>query len=86
MFCVLIVKIHADEQKQVTEISKLGDVEHIKSIPLYANLIESGLKPDGQDGQYSMTGDGIPALPVGLDFQLLSINGGRYHVKLGNTL
>ena len=62
----------------ITDISQLASVPHIKSIPLYDNLKEEGIEPDGRDGQYSLTREGMKALPVGLDFQLLSVNAGMY--------
>ena len=60
----------------VTDVSELGGVSNIKRIPLYANLQAIGIDPDVSGEVYSMKGDGIPPLPVGLDFQLLSVNGG----------
>ena len=63
----------------ITDICQLASVPHIKSIPLYDNLKEEGIKPEGgEDGRYSLTGEGMKALPVGLDFQLLSVNAGMY--------
>ena len=62
-----------------TDISELATVPHIKSIPLYENLQEEQIDPEG-DGRYSLTGEGMKPLPVGLDFQLLSVNGGMYLV------
>ena len=63
----------------ITDISQLASVPHIKSIPLYDNLKEEGIQPEGgEDGRYSLTGEGMKALPVGLDFQLLSVNAGMY--------
>ena len=59
-----------------TDVLKLGEVPNIKRIPLYANLQAIGIDPDVSGEVYSMKGDGIPPLPVGLDFQLLSVNGG----------
>ena len=73
IFWIWFGYIHA-----VIDISELDNQEHIRRIPLYANLKEHGLDPDGLDQEYTLEGDGVPALPVGLDFQLLSVNGGTF--------
>ena len=73
IFWIWFGYIHA-----VIDISELDNQEHIRRIPLYANLKEHGLNPDGLDQEYTLEGDGVPALPVGLDFQLLSVNGGTF--------
>ena len=60
------------------DLAHLDKIENIKSIPLYANLKETDIQPDSA-GKYSLTNNAIPtALPVGLDFQLLSVNGGKF--------
>ena len=71
--------ISKNPQKDLpTDISQLASVPHIKSIPLYENLQEEQIEPEQPDGRYSLTGEGMKPLPVGLDFQLLSVNGGMY--------
>ena len=57
----------------------MASVPHIKSIPLYENLLEEEVETE-PDGRFSLTGEGVKPLPVGLDFQLLSVNGGMYLV------
>jgi len=66
---------------KIEDISQLASLPHIKSIPLYANLLEEEQKPES-DGRFSMMGEGFTALPVGLDFQLLSVNG----IELGDEV
>ena len=61
----------------IVDIGQLQKVPHIKSIPLYENLIENDIMPD-ENQRFSMTEDSITPLPVGLDFQLLSVNSGMY--------
>ena len=65
--------------EDVTDVSQLALVPHIKSIPLYENLEEEGVQKE-TDKRFSLTGEGVKPLPVGLDFQLLSVNGGMYLV------
>ena len=77
IFSVLLGLIHAEDQQYVTDVSELRNVAHIRSLPLYANLKENNIHPDS-DGRYSLIGDDVTALPVGLDFQLLSVNAGMY--------
>ena len=60
-------------------IAHLHDIKDIKSIPLYANLKELNIQPDSA-GKYSLTDNAIPALPVDLDFQLLSVNAGMFKI------
>ena len=69
----------------ITDVGKLASVDRIKSIPLFENLKAAGIQPDG-DEQFTMDENGIvqnggSALPVGLDFQLLSVNGGMFSIK-----
>ena len=75
IFWIWLGYIHA-----VIDLSELDNQEHvrnIKRIPLYANLKELGIDP-GPDQEYTLEGDGVHPLPVGLDFQLLSVNGGTF--------
>ena len=81
IFWIWFGNIHA-----VIDISELDNQEHIRRIPLYANLKELDLNPDGLDQEYTLEGDGVPPLPVGLDFQLLSVNGGTFERGLRRAL
>ena len=74
-FWIWLGHIHAHDEQHVADIPELENITDIRRIPLYANLKEIGIDPDVND-VYTMEGDGIPPLPVGLDFQLLSVNGG----------
>ena len=65
----------------VNDVLELENVPHLKSIPLYANLQEKNIMPDS-NGRYILPNDRISALPVGLDFQLLSVNSGMYQLNI----
>ena len=65
-----------DSDQLLTDTENVKHLSHIKSIPLYANLIEQNFQPD-ENGRFLNNGL-HPALPVELDIQLLSINGGMY--------
>ena len=74
-----------NEFANITDLGKLASVERIRSIPLFENLKADGIQPDG-DEQFSMDENGIvqnggSALPVGLDFQLLSVNSGMFSIE-----
>ena len=76
-FWIWFSNMHVDGEQHVEDISELDEntLTNIRRIPLYANLKEIEINPDLNE-VYTMEGDGIPPLPVGLDFQILSINGG----------
>ena len=65
----------------VNDVLELENVPHLKSIPLYSNLQEKNIMPDS-NGRYILPNDRISALPVGLDFQLLSVNSGMYLLNI----
>ena len=71
-FWIWLGYIHVDAELVDAEL----DDTDIRRIPLYANLKEIGINPDLNNEVYTLEGDGIPPLPVGLDFQILSVNGG----------
>ena len=80
-FWIWLGYIHADDQQHVFDIAE-SNITDITEIPLYANLKEIELNPDGSNEEYTLEGDGIPPLPVGLDFQILSVNAGMFFYKL----
>ena len=82
-FWIWFSYIHVDGEQHVEDISELDEntLTNIRRIPLYANLKEIEINPDLNE-VYTMEGDGIPPLPVGLDFQILSVNAGMFFYKL----
>ena len=77
-FWIWLGYIHVDAELVDAEL----DDTDIRRIPLYANLKEIGINPDLNNEVYTLEGDGIPPLPVGLDFQILSVNAGMFFYKL----